>query len=315
MKRKIIFDCDPGHDDAIALLLAFAAPEQLEVLAVTVSAGNQTVEKTLTNAKKIVTCAGAAPRIAKGAAAPLLRPLIVAPAVHGESGLDGPDLPQPTLREEEISAVELMRDVLQNSPCPITIVATGPLTNVAALLLTYPQLASRIEMISLMGGAVVGGNWTAAAEFNILVDPEAADIVFRSGVPIVMAGLDVTHKALVYPNEVEIIRGMGGKVAVLTAELIDFFSKFHLESGFLGSPIHDACAVAYLIKPELFTTAEYHIDIETKGTHTLGKTVADVMGNTGQPKNVTACMDVNRQGFLELLYSAMEFYRQKEALA
>lgn len=310
MKRTVVFDCDPGHDDAIALLLAFAS-EQLDVRAVTVSAGNQTVEKTLNNAKKIISLAGASPRIAKGAGSPLFRELIIAPSVHGDSGLDGPDIPDSDLREEDIGAVELMREVILGCEQKVTLVATGPLTNVASLFLAYPELRERIELLSLMGGAVYGGNWTAAAEFNILVDPEAADIVFRSGVPIVMAGLDVTHRALIYPGEVETIRGLGGNVAVITAELLDFFSKFQLKAGFAGSPVHDACAVAYLVAPSLFTVKELHIDVETKGVHTVGATVADLFGVTGKPANTTVCMDIDRAGFLELICEAMRYYRDK----
>lgn len=318
MKRITLLDCDPGHDDAIALLLAFSS-DQLDVRAVTVSAGNQTIEKTLNNAKRMISCAQRAigptfrvPRVARGATGPLFRELIVAPSVHGESGLDGPDIPDSDLVEEPLSAVELMREEIMGAERPVTLVATGPLTNVASLLMTYPQVKPRIELISIMGGSVVGGNWTAAAEFNILVDPEAADIVFQSGAPLVMAGLDVTHKALIYPQEVEVIRAQGGSIAVLTAELIDFFSKFHLGTGFAGSPIHDACAVAYLIAPELFTAVPYHIDIETAGTHTTGATVADMHHVTKKPANVQALMDIDREGFLTLLLDAMGYYREME---
>lgn len=311
MKRQVIIDCDPGHDDAIALLLAFSS-DKLDIKAVTVTAGNQTILKTLYNAMRVITCAGGRTRVARGAERPLFRELITAPSVHGESGLDGPELPDPDFTEEKISAVELMRDVLLASNRKVTIVATAPLTNVAALLMTYPELKERVDMISLMGGAIYGGNWTAAAEFNILVDPEAADIVFRSGIPIVMCGLDVTHKALIYPNEVEIIRKLGGKIAVLIAELIDFFMKFHLSSGFTGAPIHDACAIAYLIAPELFRTKDYHIDIETRGKFTLGATVADLTGMGIGDKNVKVCMDIDRQGFLDLLIGSVQVYAERE---
>ena len=314
MKRIVLFDCDPGHDDAIALLLAFSS-DLLEVRTVTVSAGNQTVEKTLHNAKRIVSCAQRAagpsfraPRIARGAPKPLFRELIVAPAVHGESGLDGPSIPDSDIAEEPNGAIALMREEILAAPRPVTLVATCPLTNVASLFITHPEVKERIELISMMGGAVVGGNWTPAAEFNILVDPEAADIVFRSGVPLVMAGLDVTHKALIYPREVEIIRNLGGSIAVLVAELIDFFSRFHLETGFAGSPIHDACAVAYLIAPQLFRLEHYHIDIETTGMYTTGATVADIHHVTCAPANVRACMDIDRQGFFTLLCDAVRYY-------
>lgn len=317
MKRIVLIDCDPGHDDAIALLLAFSS-DQLDVRAVTVSAGNQTAEKTLHNAKRVISLAGARPKVAKGAGHPLIRELIVAPSVHGDSGLDGPDIPDSDLVEEPCGAVELLyREILNagNDGRKATIVATCPLTNIAALLLAHPDVKAHIEMLSIMGGAVYGGNWTPAAEFNILVDPEAADIVFRSGVPLVMCGLDVTHKALVLPGEVEMFRSMGGRVPVITAELLDFFWKFHKAQGFAGSPVHDACAVAYLIAPELFTTVDYHIDIETHGLYTTGATVADIGRVTGKAANAKVCMDIDREGFIRLLRAAMEHYLAKEKQA
>ncbi|MFV0413757.1 MAG: nucleoside hydrolase [Oscillospiraceae bacterium] len=318
MKRIVLMDCDPGHDDAIALLLAFSS-SLLDVRAVTVSAGNQTGAKTLNNAKRIISSAQRSlgkgfrvPRIAGGATKPLFRELIVAPSVHGESGLDGPDIPESDLVEESIGAVELLRQEITGAERKVTLVATGPLTNIAALFLAHPEVKQNIELLSIMGGSVVGGNWTAAAEFNILVDPEAASICFNSGVPIAMAGLDVTHKALVYPEDVEMLRAMGGYIPVLTAELLDFFMKFHLETGFKGAPVHDACAVAYLIAPEIFETAHFHIDIETEGAHTLGATVADQHNVTGKPKNATALMGVNRTAFLAMLQGAMQVYLHAE---
>lgn len=314
MKRIVLMNCDPGHDDAIALFLAFSS-ELLDVRAVTVSAGNQTIEKTLNNAKRIISLAGARPKVAKGAGKPLIRELMVAPSVHGDSGLDGPDIPESDIVEEPCGAVELMyREIMDaaNNGRKVTVVSTCPLTDIAALLLAHPDVNPHIELLSIMGGAVYGGNWTPAAEFNILVDPEAADIVFRSGIPIVMCGLDVTHKALVLPEEVEMFRSMGGRIPVITAELLDYFWKFHKAQGFAGSPLHDACAVAYLIAPELFTTADYHIDIETQGLYTTGATVADVQGTTGKAPNARVCMDIDREGFIRLLRSAMEYYLEKE---
>jgi pyrimidine-specific ribonucleoside hydrolase len=314
MKRIVLIDCDPGHDDAIALLMAFAS-EQLDVRAVTVSAGNQTAEKTLHNAKRIISLAGTTPKVAKGAGHPLVRELIVAPSVHGDSGMDGPDIPDSDLIEEPYGAVELLYREIQkagNEGQKVTLVATGPLTNIAALYLAHPDVKPHIEVLSIMGGAVYGGNWAPAAEFNILVDPEAADIVFRSGVPLVMCGLDVTHKALVLPEDVEMLRAMGGRIPVITAELLDFFWKFHQSQGFAGSPVHDACAVAYLIAPELFTTVDYHVDIETQGLYTTGSTVADIYGVTGKAPNTKVCMDIDREGFIKLLRTTMEHYLEKE---
>lgn len=318
MKRTVLIDCDPGHDDAIALLLAFSS-DMLDVRAVTVSAGNQTIEKTLNNAKRVVSCAArslgpgfSVPRIAKGAERPLFRDLIIAPSVHGESGLDGPDIPEADVVEEQISAVELLYQEIMAAPGKVTLVVTGPMTNAASLLLTHPDVGERIELISMMGGSVTGGNWSAAAEFNILVDPEAADICFASGIPIAMAGLDVTHKALVYPKDVEDLRAMGGYIPVLTADLLEFFMQFHLDTGFEGAPVHDACAITYLIAPEIFTVHDYHVQIETTGMHTLGATVADRFDVGKKEKNAKVLMDVDRPAFIGLLRQAMQIYLNAE---
>lgn len=318
MKRIVLMDCDPGHDDAIALLLAFASP-LLDVRAVTVSAGNQTINKTLSNAKRIISCAqrslGPAfrvPKIAAGGEKPLFRDLIVAPAVHGDSGLDGPVIPDSDLVEEPCGAVELLRREILSAPSPVTLTATGPLTNIAALFLAHPEVKEKVELLSLMGGSVVGGNWTAAAEFNLLVDPEAAQVCFRSGVPIAMSGLDVTHKALVYPEEVEELRAMGGTIPVLVAELLDFFLKFHLDSGFAGAPLHDPCAIAWLLAPEMFETQRLYVDIETAGDHTLGAVVADLNHCTQKAENTTALMGVDRRAFFALLKTTMQTYLNAE---
>lgn len=307
-KTPVIIDCDPGHDDAIALLLAFAS-EKLDVKAVTVTGGNQTLEKTLNNTKRILAFAGIKTRVAKGADKPMLRELKIAPEVHGESGLDGPDLPNaPDYPVEELPAVEVMKDILLSSQEKVVLIPTGPLTNIGILLSLYPQVKEHIDYISLMGGAVVGGNWSPAAEFNILVDPEAAKIVFDSGIHIVMSGLDVTHKAMVYPNEAELFRDQGGKVSVLVAELLDFFFKFHQGEGFEGSPLHDPCAVAYVIDKELFRSKKYVVEIETAGEFTTGATVADFFGTTGKEPNVEVLLDVDREAFLKLLCENMAKY-------
>ena len=318
MKRIVLMDCDPGHDDAIALLLAFSSPE-LDVRAVTVSAGNQTVNKTLRNAMRIITCARQSlgegfhiPRVAAGFSKPLFRDLIVAPSVHGDSGLDGPCLPEPMFEAEQESAVEVLYQEIVRAERKVTLVATGPLTNIAALFLAHPEVREKIELLSIMGGAVIGGNWTPAAEFNILVDPDAASLCLNSGVPMVIAGLDVTHKALVYPADVETIRNMGGKIPVLTAELLDFFMKFHLETGFAGAPVHDACAVAYLLAPEIFETLTCPIEVETEGTAAPGAMVADFFRVTGRPDNATALMGLDREAFLALLIQAMQVYLDAE---
>ena len=214
MALPVILDCDPGHDDAIALILALASPE-LKVLAVTTSAGNQTPDKTLNNALRILTLLGRDDiPVAAGANKPLARELIIADNVHGESGLDGPKLPDPGFAPVAMTALELMAKCLRESPEPVTLVPTGPLTNIALLLAAHRELKSKIARIVLMGGAAGAGNWTPAAEFNIYVDPEAADMVFKSGLPITMCGLDVTHEAQVMDEDIERVRAITNPVGI-----------------------------------------------------------------------------------------------------
>ena len=306
-KTPVIIDCDPGHDDAIALILA-SANEALDVKAVTVCAGNQTLEKTLRNAKRILSFIGKRVPVAAGAAKPMCRDLVTAPTVHGESGLDGTSLPEPDFREEAIPALELLRKTIMESPEPVTLIPVGPLTNIGFLFSVYPEVKKNIERISLMGGGIETGNWTSAAEFNIYVDPEAADIVFTSGIPIIMSGLDVTHKAVIMPEEVAGLRKLGGKVPVLVAELMDFYSVYYKAKGLSAWPLHDPCAVAYIIKPELFVTKPFHVDIECKGEFTSGMTLADRRPWSKAAPNVSACLDLDRQGFIELVFEACKSY-------
>ncbi|GHT48309.1 pyrimidine-specific ribonucleoside hydrolase RihA [Spirochaetia bacterium] len=306
-KIPVIMDCDPGHDDALALVLAFAS-EKLDVKAVSVTGGNQTLVKTLANAKKVLHCMGKRPPLGHGADKPLCRELETAGDVHGESGLDGPSLELPKDYNTEPSS-SLMRRIIMESPDPVTLIPTGPLTNIAILFSAYPEVLKNIACISLMGGGIYsGGNKTSSAEFNIIVDPEAADIVFRSGIPIVMAPLDVTHKAMVMQDEVNEIRAQGNKVSIMAADLIEFFYKYHLDQGFAGAPLHDPCAVAYLIAPELFKTVDLHVDIETKGEHTLGMTLADLRFWTDAKPNAKVLVDIDRKGFVELLKKACASY-------
>jgi pyrimidine-specific ribonucleoside hydrolase len=309
MRIPVIIDCDPGHDDAIALLLAFASPT-IYVQAVTVVAGNQALEKTLKNAKNVLDYAGIRAKVAAGAQKPLFRELNIASHVHGESGLDGVILPPAKFEEVEITAVELMREIILKSNEKVVLIATGPLTNVALLLLTYPVVKDKIEYISLMGGACFGGNLTPVAEFNIAVDPEAAKIVFESGIPIVMHGLDVTYKAQIYRDEVETIRKLGGKVPIMAAELLDFYSKYYGNQGFKGTPLHDACAVAYVIDPTLFQVKHLHVDIETRGEFTNGETVVDYYNITGKLKNAKVAFDIDRKRFIDILVKALQMYQK-----
>ncbi|MBQ4681172.1 pyrimidine-specific ribonucleoside hydrolase RihA [Aeromonas dhakensis] len=310
MALPVILDCDPGHDDAIALILALASPE-LKVLAVTTSAGNQTPDKTLNNALRILTLLGRDDiPVAAGAPKPLARELIIADNVHGESGLDGPKLPDPAFAPVAMTALELMAKCLRESPEPVTLVPTGPLTNIALLLAAHPELKSKIARIVLMGGAAGAGNWTPAAEFNIYVDPEAADMVFKSGIPITMCGLDVTHEAQVMDEDIERVRAITNPVAQCVAGLLDFFMIYHRDPkwGFAGAPLHDPCTIAWLLAPALFHGVECRVDIETGGTHTSGMTVVDRYGLTGKPANALVLLGLDRAGFIDLLVTRLRAF-------
>lgn len=308
----VILDCDPGHDDAIAMILAHARPE-IEILGVCTTAGNQTIDKTTLNARKIMSFLNNPVPVARGSSRPLFRELITAAKVHGESGLDGPVLPEPRWPESELSACELMIKILEESERPVTMVPTGALTNLAMLLLHRPDLKSKIQQISLMGGSAVGGNWTPAAEFNILVDPEAAQVVFSSGLPIIMSGLDVTHKALVTLDDIETFRSIGTSTGVMVAELLDFFKKFHEEyfEFFGGSPLHDPCAVAVLVAPEIFSWKRAAVNVECAGKLTTGSTVVQYARedgraeNSDQNANVKVLQDVDRPAFVKLIADAL----------
>ena len=310
MALPVIIDCDPGHDDAIALVLALASPE-LDVKAVTSSAGNQTPDKTLRNVLRMLTLLKRPDiPVAGGALKPLMRELIIADNVHGESGLDGPALPEPGFAAQTCTAVELMANILRDSVEPVTIVATGPQTNVALLLNSHPELHAKIERIVIMGGAMVLGNWQPAVEFNIYVDPEAAEIVFQSGLPVVMAGLDVTHKAQIHVEDIERFRRIGNPISTIVAELLDFFLEYHKDEkwGFVGAPLHDPCTIAWLLKPEMFTTVERWVGVETQGKYTQGMTVVDFYNLTGKQPNATVMLDVDRQAFVDLLAERLAFY-------
>ncbi|HCH7882716.1 pyrimidine-specific ribonucleoside hydrolase RihA [Raoultella ornithinolytica] len=310
MALPIILDCDPGHDDAIAMVLALASPE-LDVKAITASAGNQTPDKTLRNVLRMLTLLGRQDiPVAGGARKPLMRELIIAENVHGESGLDGPALPEPDFTPQACTAVELMAKTLRETPQPVTIVATGPQTNVALLLNSHPELHDKIARIVMMGGAMVLGNWQPAAEFNIYVDPEAAEIVFQSGIPVVMAGLDVTHRAQIHGLDIERFRQVGNPVATIVAELLDFFMEYHKDAkwGFTGAPLHDPCTIAWLLKPELFTSVERWVGVETQGKYTQGMTVVDYYFLTGKQPNTTVLLDIDRERFVDLLVERLAFY-------
>ncbi|HHY69965.1 MAG TPA: nucleoside hydrolase [Bacillota bacterium] len=301
-KIPVIIDCDPGHDDAVALALAFGSG-QFDVKGVTTVAGNSTVDNTYANALKFLSFIGVCVEVAKGAAKPLLRQLTVAPNVHGTTGLDGTDLGDSRLKGSGRSAVELLTEILRTSSEKITLIPTGPLTNIATLFLAAPEVKENVEQIVLMGGAALEGNWTPAAEFNIFVDPEAARIVFESGVPITMVGLDVTHKALIYPDEIEALRKQG-RIGKAIAELMDFYGIFYRKQ-FKGNPVHDAVAVAAVMCPDIISTQHLNVSVETCGEFTRGMTVVDFRGVTGKDPNCNVALGLDRESFIDLIFDAV----------
>lgn len=306
----IICDCDPGHDDAISLILALSQPV-LEVLAVTTSAGNQTPDKTLNNALRILTLLKRTDiPVAGGAAKPLARDLIIADNVHGESGIDGPSLPDPTFAASSLSASELIAQQVRKSPKPVVLNPTGPLTNIALFLANFPELHSKIHSIVLMGGAADAGNWTPAAEFNIYVDPEAADMVFKSNIPIVMCGLDVTHRAYILEQDIRRIRDIANPVATCVADLLDFFAQYHKDPkwNLKGAPLHDPCTIAWLLHPEIFTSVDCWVGIETAGQYTQGMTVVDRYHLSGNRPNATVLFDLDREAFVTLILDCLKTY-------
>jgi inosine-uridine nucleoside N-ribohydrolase len=303
VSTPIVIDCDPGHDDAIAILLALASPE-LDVRAITTVAGNQTLDKTTRNALVVLEVAGRMDiPVAAGADAPLRRPLRTAAHVHGESGLDGPVLPEPSVRPVDMHAVDLLADAIEPG---VVLVPTAPLTNIALLLERHPDVRERLRAIVWMGGAIAEGNITPAAEFNAFVDPEAAAAVFASGVPITMVGLDVTHKALFARAHADRLREVG-RAGRFVAELSDFFQRFHeISYGLDGSPIHDAVAVAQVIDPTLVATRRVNVEVEVDSEFCDGRTIVDLRGVTGRSPNTDVGVDVDAARFLELLCSRIE---------
>ena len=293
----LIIDCDPGHDDAMALMLAVASPE-LELTAVTTVAGNQTIDKVTANAIRVLDVAGSDVPVAAGAHRPLVHPAETAADVHGETGLDGPDLPPPSRAPEDMHAVELMARRLRERPH--TLAAVGPLTNVALLLAVHPELAGRIERLVIMGGAVGNGNVTPAAEFNVWVDPEAAQRVFTSDLDLTMVGLDVTHEALLSAEAAEGLRAAGRSGAVV-ADLHAFYRRFHEQVyGHDSTPVHDALAVASLICPELLETERLPVEVDTGYGPARGRTIVDRLRRTG-PGNAHVALEVDADGFISLL--------------
>lgn len=303
-RQKIIIDTDPGQDDAVAILLALASPE-LDVLGITAVAGNVPLRLTEKNARKICELAGKPDtKVFSGASRPLVRPLVTAEEVHGKTGLDGPDLPEPTMPVQTQHAVDFIIETLMTEESDtVTLCPLGPLTNIALALIREPRIAPRIKRIVLMGGGFFeGGNVTPAAEFNIYVDPHAADVVLKAGIPTVVMPLDVTHKALTSARRVAAFRELGTRVGTATAEMLEFFERFdESKYGTDGGPLHDPCVIAYLLKPQLFRGRECNVAVETASELTMGMTVIDWWGVTKRPKNAVVMRDIDHDGFFELL--------------
>ncbi|MCF6120794.1 MAG: nucleoside hydrolase [Mesorhizobium sp.] len=302
--RKIIIDTDPGQDDAVAILLALGSAE-LEIVGMTAVAGNVPLRLTEKNARKICELAGRPDiKVYAGAIRPLARELVTAEEVHGETGLNGPQLPEPTMELQDQYAVDFIVETLMKEESgTITLCALGPLTNIALALIREPKIAPRIKEIVLMGGGFFeGGNVTPTSEFNIYVDPHAADVVFKSGIPIVMMPLDVTHKALTTAKRTQAYRKLGTRVGTATAEMLEFFERFDEEKyGTDGGPLHDPCVIAYLLKPELFRGRNCNVAVETASELTMGMTVIDWWGVTKRPSNAMVMRDIDHDALFALL--------------
>ncbi len=304
MTRKIIIDTDPGQDDAVALLLALASPE-LDVLGITCVAGNVPLAQTRTNARIVCELAGKPEtRVFAGCDRPMTRPLTTAEHVHGKTGLDGPALWTPKMPLQETHAVDFLIETLRGAPeGSVTLCPLGPLTNIATALTRAPDIAPRIGEIVMMGGAYFEvGNTTPAAEFNIYVDPEAAEIVFKSGVKLTVMPLDVTHKALCTRPRIDVFARLGNRTGTFTAEMLAFFERFDVAKyGSEGGPLHDPTTIAFLLRPGLFTGRHINVEVETGSELTRGMTVADWWGVTDRPANATFMGGIDADGFFALL--------------
>ncbi|MDR1904762.1 MAG: nucleoside hydrolase [Treponema sp.] len=325
MKRKIILDCDPGHDDAIAIMLA---AQHLDVLGISTVGGNCSLENVTINALKILELIGRPDiPVYPGHSRPTVGELVTAPQFHGKSGLDGPDLPAPKIKPREKHGVDFITDTLRSAAAGgITLAATGPLTNIAAALNRAPDIAGRIREICVMGGSVTFGNWTPQAEFNIFVDPEAAYRVFNSGVPVKMCGLNLTRQCVITEAELNLIRKIPTRTARAAADMLGFYVEAERKNlGIPGGDLHDPCAVAWLIDPSLITGAAMHITVELKGEFTRGMTVCDyrhlhagdperdlchnpAISFRGKEPNAEAGLRLNRDGFMKLLLDTLARY-------
>lgn len=305
MPQKIIIDTDPGQDDAVAILLALASPQEIDVLGIVAVAGNVSLAQNAKNALKVVELSGRTEiPVYAGCARPLRRPLVTAEHVHGETGLNGPALPEPAKQLENAHGVDFIVETLRREPAgTVTLCALGPLTNIAMALVKAPEIAGRIQQIVLMGGAYFEvGNITPAAEFNIYVDPEAADIVFQSGIPIVQMPLDVTHRMLTTRDRRAAFAAIGNRTGAAVAAMLDFSERFDLEKyGWAGAPLHDPCVTAYLIDPALFEGRQCNVEVETGSELTRGMTVTDYWHVTDRPKNTFFVRSGDSDAFYALL--------------
>jgi purine nucleosidase/pyrimidine-specific ribonucleoside hydrolase len=309
MPRPLLLDCDPGHDDALAILLAHGSPGA-DLRAITTVVGNQTLEKTTLNARRVCTVAGIDVPIAAGCEAPLERPALVAPHIHGESGMDGPSFGPPTVPVAPIHGVDLLLRELLGAPGEISLVPVGPLTNVATAIEREPGVAGAAREIVLMGGSYTQGNQTPTAEFNIVADPEAAAIVFGSGAAVTMVGLDVTHQALATEAVVARIRALGTPVGQMVLDLIGFFAAtYEREFGFGAAPVHDPVAVAGVIEPGVLELREVFVAVETRGEWTTGTTVVDFHGRYRRPANARVAVGLDVERFWDLMLDALERIR------
>lgn len=306
-KRPIIIDCDPGHDDAIAMLVALAS-EKLDVRAITAVVGNQSLEKVTRNILKVLeVCGRTDVPVAAGRSAPLMQAAAVGLA-HGESGMDGPVLPEPTTLISLLSAVELIARTIESCREKMTLVVIGPCTNIAVLITAYPHLKKRIELLSIMGGGVYQGNRSVMGEFNIWNDPEAAKIVFNSGIPINLYGLDVTHRATIKTDEFSLFRKKDSRISNFVVDLLDYFSYGYMKHNkFSDCPMHDSCAVAALIDPTLFTLHNAVLDVDIEGKYSRGGVVVDLRKpSIGTKTHCLVALDVDRSRFLQLILDSCD---------
>jgi purine nucleosidase len=310
--KPIIIDCDPGADDAIALFLALAFPEKLDVLGITTVAGNVPLPLTQKNARCLCELAGRADLpVYAGCSRPLLRPLITAEDVHGRTGLDGIHLPEPMMPLQEQHAVDFLIDTVMRSPGNITLATLGPLTNLAVAIVKQPAICERLQEVVMMGGAVTQGNITPSAEFNVYVDPHAAQVVVTAGIPLTIVSLDVTHQAIATPKRLNTIKAINSPISAATIGLLNHYGAYDMQRyGFPGPPLHDPCVIAYLLQPDLFTSRRAYVAIETTSELTMGRTVIDQWHVTNQPANATVIESIEAEGFYQLLTQAIDRFKE-----